>query len=284
MARTLGERVTFAIQTECTAIKLGNVHPNASYPDLNHAHFMRAAKAMSRYIDGTSNFSVGSLAIEMTRCMMSSARTNTSLGTILLLAPLLSAAEKTQSRPDVRASNPTHDRFHASLSRILKSMTAADAQGVYEAIRHAKPGGMGQVESMDIAEDVPSDLLDAMRLASSWDDVALQYVTDFRLVLETATSLETLRAKGMEWVDAVRCVQVQLLAERVDSLIARKQGVDFAKDVQSRAGRVISSGKYGSPLFEAAWQGLDEHLRDGQHKGNPGTIADLIAAALFVNG
>jgi triphosphoribosyl-dephospho-CoA synthetase len=85
-----------------------------------------------------------------------------------------------------------------------------------------------------------------------------------------------------DWQDAVRQIQLELLSERADSLIARKRGIEYAREIQSRAKSVLHSGDYGSPRFESAWLELDHDMRDGNHRGNPGTVADLIAAALFL--
>jgi triphosphoribosyl-dephospho-CoA synthase len=73
-----------------------------------------------------------------------------------------------------------------------------------------------------------------------------------------------------------------ILAERVDSLIVRKCGLSIGLDVQSQARDVLHSGLYGGDLFESKWSALDTSLRNDGNRRNPGTTADLIAAALYV--
>lgn len=272
---SIGNRVRIAIETECTAIKAGNVHPTASFRDLNFQHFLCAAKAIGEQVDLCAGASVGQIVLKSVAAMMNAVGTNTSLGTILLMAPLV-VATKHLANGSTRNGN-----LQLALKEVLDCLTHEDARDIYEAIRMAKPGGLGDVRSMDVREEAPVDIREAMRIASSWDDIALQYVTDFELVFKTSQRIESQRLIGFSLQDAIRCIQMELLTERVDSLIARKQGLEYAKHVQARALEVIGAGPYGSKEYARAWQEFDAELRDSEHRGNPGTIADLIAAALY---
>lgn len=272
---SVGNRVQVAIEAECSAMKAGNVHPHASFRDLNHEHFLIAAKAIGETIDQCYGQSVGQIVLQSVHAMMEAVGTNTSLGTILLLAPLVVAANRLTEDP-IRTRT-----FRASLRETLARLTPDDSLAIYEAIRIAKPGGLGQAASMDVRHSAPIDILDAMKLAAEWDDIALQYTSDFEVVFAISRRLEIKQAAGLAKADAIRCVQIELMSERVDSLIARKQGRPFAKHVRAHAGVVIASGPFGSTEYESAWNRFDDLLRDEAHQGNPGTIADLIAAALF---
>ena len=72
--------------------------------------------------------------------------------------------------------------------------------------------------------------------------------------------------------------QIRLLADEPDTLIARKFGDAVARDVSARA-RI-------DPTDAEAVQALDRFLRGDNpyrlSRINPGTTADLIAAALYV--
>jgi triphosphoribosyl-dephospho-CoA synthase len=272
---SIGNRVRVAIETECSAIKAGNVHPYASFQDLNYGHFLTAAKAIGEQIDSCAGESIGQIALKCVAAMMNAVGTNTSLGTILLMAPLVVATNRLTDR-STRIWN-----LEMALTEALSSMTPEDSHDIFQAIRLAKPGGLGESQSMDIREAAPLDIRSAMRIASNWDDVALQYVTDFELVLSVSRRIESKRLIGLTLLDSIRCIQMELLGERVDSLIARKQGPEFARQVQARAIEVIGSGPYGDVEYERAWQVFDAELRDDGHRGNPGTIADLIAVALY---
>ena len=277
MAMSVGDRVRFAIETECSSIKAGNVHPHASFHDLNHEHFMVAAKAIGRAIDEHLDVSVGQIVLQSVRAMMDSVGTNTSLGTILLMAPLAVAANRLGN--DECGFTQV---LQGQVREVLAALVPDDSAAIYEAIRIAKPGGLGDSKSMDVRESAPECILDAMRTAAEWDDIALQYVSDFEVVFSLSDRMNSRKFScGQSKLDAIRCLQMELLSERIDSLIARKNGLGFALEVKKRAGDVIAAGAYGSDEYERAWHAFDLFLRDERHRGNPGTIADLIAASLF---
>ena len=273
---SIGDKVRMAIEIECTSIKAGNVHPLASFQDLCHEHFIDAAKAIGVAIDQTLGEPVGKIVLRSVRAMMDSEGTNTSLGTILLMAPLVEARYRMRRKPF------SLDAMRQELVDVLSKLTPNDSSNIYEAIQIAKPGGLGSSDSMDVRLTAPASIMDAMQIAAQWDDVAFQYASCFELVFDIADRLATKVAAGLSQYDAVRWLQMELLSERIDSLIARKQGKGFAEQVRGRAKEVIASGPFGSEAYQIAWSGFDKMLRDDKHAGNPGTIADLIAAALFV--
>ena len=282
-SRTLGDRVRRAIQSESSAIKLGNVHPNASFNDLNYGHFDRASVAIGQVIDEMDSASVGHLVLEATRKMMQVVETNTSLGTILLIAPLVVAWREASGSPGLQGNVEARSlAIQSGLSGVLSRLDASDSEQIYQAIRASKAGGLGDRDTMDVTGQAPMRIQDAMQFASAWDDIALQYTTNFDLVFRIAQRLWLKKQATSGWQDAVRQIQLELLSERVDSLIARKRGIEYAREIQARAKSVLHSGDYGSPGFESAWAELDHEMRDGNHRGNPGTIADLIAAAHFL--
>jgi triphosphoribosyl-dephospho-CoA synthase len=275
-AATVGERITRSIELECTAVKAGNVHPHASFHDLSHKHFIDAAQAIGQGIDKHVDASVGRMVLESAQRMMDRVNTNTSLGTILLIAPMAHA----WIRMSPPASSDSH--WQASLGETLLELDLEDSENIYKAIRLAKPGGLGDSTSMDIRMEPPKSILEAMRFASKWDDVALQYVTNFALVFEYAARLKAKHFEGLHWLNAIRSLQIEVLSERVDSLIARKQGLAIAESVRQQARVVRDSGAYGNDRFEAEWKKFDDNLRSQTNRNNPGTIADLLAAAVFV--
>ena len=69
--------------------------------------------------------------------------------------------------------------------------------------------------------------------------------------------------------------QIRLLAKTPDTLIARKNGMQVAHEVQNRAKSV-------DPSDVTQVDSLDEYLRSDGHQLNPGTTADLLAAALYL--
>lgn len=279
--RTLGQCASLAIELECTAIKLGNVHPYAAFLEMNHASFLSASRAIGNAIDqsmGDRGPSVGRLVHHSTSAMMQAAGCNTSLGTILLFAPLLVAA--------FREGHREIDSSH--VAKTLSEMSAADSKLVYESIALANPGGLGTSDRMDLSNTPPSCLLEAMSYASGVDDVALQYASGFELVFQMEERLVHYhRISGNSILDAIRDLQLELLATRKDSLIRRKGGDLLADEVRERASCLYRLRFENDPVWWDAWNELDRWMRQqvdarGKRIANPGTTADLIAAALLV--
>ncbi|HUY91609.1 MAG TPA: triphosphoribosyl-dephospho-CoA synthase [Pirellulales bacterium] len=266
---SIGQCATLACLLEVTAPKPGNVHRGADFDDLTYLDFAAAAVAMGPAFDATAaGASLGQTVLTAVQAMRSAVDGNTSLGTILLLAPL--------------AQVPRREPLAAGVERVLAGLSTEDSQHVYAAIRLAAPGGLGQVDQADVAGEAPGDLLHAMRLAADRDLVARQYVNGFEEVLQFVTPrLYEGLAAGWSLADAIVRAQLQLVHEFPDSLIARKCGLDVARQAAARAGKTLAAGVPGDEDYYRAIVDFDFWLRADGHRRNPGTSADLIAAGLF---
>ena len=266
---TIGQCVTLASIIEATAPKPGNVHRGADFEDVTYPDFVVSAIAMAPLFDRAAELTVGQLVLSSVEATQRFVGTNTNLGMILLFAPL--------------AKVPRDQPLTLGVQTVLATLTSADAHDVYAAIRLAKPGGLGRVESSDIHDTPPDSLLDAMRLASDRDLVARQYAEGFPHVLNYVVPWLTsaIRDKHLPISLAVVHTFLQLLAIEPDSLIARKRGPDLARQVSMQASRVLGSGEAGDPTYGEALADFDFWLRSDHHHRNPGTTADLVAAGLF---
>jgi triphosphoribosyl-dephospho-CoA synthetase len=128
-----------------------------------------------------------------------------------------------------------------------------------------------------------------MKHAAAYDDVALQYATDFELVFQGLECYRSLVARSLNQEDLTPVQQLQLrwMSERVDSLIARKGGLKLAEEVRLRSSLVYDAWLARASGWRESWQSLDAWMRqqvssDRKQLANPGTIADLIAAVLFL--
>lgn len=243
---------------EVTSRKPGNVHPLARFEDCDWNSFCASAEAITPVLARGRDRGLGETvfrAVEATRARVGR---NTNLGMILLLAPL-AAAEGVLSSDPVEA--------------VLNKTTNDDCRLVYEAIRLARPGGLGRVEDADVHEAPGISLIAAMRLAAGRDAIARQYVTGFADVFRLAERFGATELPELER-EIVRAYLEQLAWEP-DSLIARKCGIEIATEASTRARQVLEDD--GAGLRE-----LDEWLRADGNRRNPGTTADLIAAVLFV--
>jgi triphosphoribosyl-dephospho-CoA synthase len=158
-----------------------------------------------------------------------------------------------------------------------------DARLVYQAIRQARPSGMGTAEEQDLDVEPTVTLREAMALAAGRDLVAREYVTDYALTFETGVpALRRARAAGRSWEDAVVETYLALLVREPDTLIARKLGYDAAAEVSAGARAILDQGDLTSAEARSRLAAFDASLRDAHNSRNPGTTADLTAAALFV--
>ena len=90
------------------------------------------------------------------------------------------------------------------------------------------------------------------------------------------------REAGLGWLEAVTEAGLTLLSEVPDTLIARKAGREAALQVSSGARAVLAAGGVRTQAGRKALAEFDASLRDPQNSRNPGTTADLTAAATFV--
>jgi triphosphoribosyl-dephospho-CoA synthase len=244
------------------------VHRGADFEDLCFNDFVVSAVTIGPAMETAQQQGVGVAVMEAIRETRSRVRTNTNLGCVLLIAPL--------------AAVPPQQSLYEGIGAVLASLTARDAERVYEAIRIATPGGLGRVEDMDVLDSPPSNLMEAMRLAAERDLVARQYTNGFAEVLNCVVPW-LLAGQASKWslTTAIVHTHVRLMAEFPDSLIARKCGIQVAQEAAARARHVLASGDPSERAYEQALRDLDFWLRSDGHQRNPGTSADLIAAGLF---
>jgi triphosphoribosyl-dephospho-CoA synthase len=267
---SIGQAVTLACVLEATAHKPGNVHRGADFADMTYLDMVSSAVAIGPVLENSANLGVGAAIYRSVQATQRLVGKNTNLGTVLLLTPLAIAAN--------------HDRqnLRPTVATILQSLTPADAYQTYAAIRLANPAGLGQAEAADVHADPPDDLLQAMQLARERDLIAKQFVTGFADVFDLVLPQMTAAiAEGMDLLDAIVLAHVQTMARYPDSLIARKCGAPVAQQASDRAARVVEARVSSNDEYLRALNELDFWLRSDGHQRNPGTTADLLAAAIF---
>jgi triphosphoribosyl-dephospho-CoA synthase len=278
LATDVAAAVQLACLLEVSAPKPGNVSPGRHFGDMRYEDFLASAVAIGVPFAGIGTRPIGStirLAIEATARWTG---TNTNLGLVLLLAPLARAAVDSRSaRLSSRAA------LRDAVGRVLAASTVDDAREVYAAIRLASPGGLGQAEEQDVAGDPDVTLVEAMRLAERRDGIAREYATAFETTFTIgAPTLARARTDGLSWDDAVVETFLTLMAAVPDTHVARRAGSAAAAEVHEHAQRVLVAGGVRTPEGRRAVAALDEALRLGGSLRNPGTTADLTAAAILV--
>jgi len=273
---TLAGAAEFACVLEATAPKVGNVHPGAAFADMCYSDFLASAAAIAPVFGRVAELSVGEVVLQSVVATREKVGLNTNLGTVLLFAPIANAAALQESGMSLRGA-----LLRAAVQRVLGDLTAADSRLVYEAIRVAKPGGIGKQAENDVQGDAPADLVVAMRQAAAFDAVARQYANGFADIFDRLVPwFDESLAAGRDVFGAMCEVQLRFLAEEPDGLIVRKCGASLAEEIQSlaqRVGQAADDSKRRELLGE-----LDAFMRLDGHRRNPGTTADMIAAMLFV--
>jgi triphosphoribosyl-dephospho-CoA synthase len=262
---------------EVSAPKPGNVSPGRPFADIRYEDFLASAAAIGGPLAGAGARGVGAtvrLAVEATAALTPS---NTNLGIVLLLTPLVRAAVLGPEYTDAAG-------LRTSLRRVLDETTIDDAREVYAAIRRAAPGGLGRAESQDVSGEPDVTLVDAMRLAADRDSIAREYASAFAITFETAApALDCARRDGLDWNDAIVETFLRVLAAVPDTHIARRGGAALALEVSREAEAVMAVGGVRSTEGRHAVDAFDLALRsEPGNLANPGTTADLTAAAIFV--
>ncbi|OYW24646.1 MAG: triphosphoribosyl-dephospho-CoA synthetase, partial [Planctomycetales bacterium 12-60-4] len=158
---TLAEQIEIACLLEATARKPGNVHPGARFVDLEYRDFVRAAEVSAPMLARSGELGVGPAVYEAVRAARDVCCSNVNLGICLLIAPIAAVEDTRTLRQGVR--------------QVIEATTVDDAAAVYEAIRLASPGGLGQAAAQDVATAPTVTLLEAMRLASERDAIAYEW-------------------------------------------------------------------------------------------------------------
>jgi triphosphoribosyl-dephospho-CoA synthase len=263
----LAHYVQLACLLEVSAPKPGNITPAHDFADTTYADMVRSALALGPVFARrrARRRGVGALILDGVRATARVSDANTNLGIVLLSAPLV-RAEATR-----RADEP----LRPGTERVLAGLDVNDATATFAAIVEAHPGGLGDAPEHDVRAPARVSLRDAMAAAAHRDSIASEYASGYAIVFDTGLPLlaEALRA-GAPTLDAIVSLYLGLLASHPDTLIERKAGAAAAQAV-SAAAREVRDGTRALEEFDASLRGPD-------HRLNPGTTADLVAATLLV--
>jgi triphosphoribosyl-dephospho-CoA synthase len=280
-ASSIGAAAQLACLLEASAPKPGNVSPGRHFADARYEHFLASAAAIGHALDTADQRSIGATILRAVEDTARWSRSNTNLGLVLLLAPLARAAmfARRLAEPGVTA----RDALRTAVRRELSLTTVADARDAYAAIRRARPGGLGDAPHEDVAGEPTVSLLAAMRLAADRDGVAHEYHTAFETTFTIgAPALDHARAAGLSWDDAVSETFLTLLATLPDTHVARRAGLERAREISGWARAALDAGGVRSAAGRETVARMDDALRTNGNVDNPGTTADLTAASIFV--
>ncbi len=285
------DAIRMACVLEATAPKVGNVHPAARFADLTYTDFILAADATADalgQLDCVAN--VDSVIAAAVSTSVAATGTNVNLGIVLLLAPLV-AAEPSWSVDEAQTFEQKICRWQSGVELLLRNLTHEQGAKIAAAISASGAGGLpdeslGSDHPLDVTgpPSASYDLIAAMRLAAKRDRIASQYAAGFRDLFENVVpKLRDAVDRSGDLLSGIVLAHITLIAESGDSLIARKRGAAESTRVANLAKNCLSEIQFpcnaGSIL---RIQQLDAALRIDGNRLNPGTSADLIAAAIYV--
>jgi len=264
----LSQWIESACLMEVLSPKPGNVSPGKEFAASSVLDFINSARASAPELARAETQSLGETVLKAVQATRAVVNHNTNLGIILLTAPL--------------AAVPERKSLTDGIVNVLNTATVADSRLVYQAIRLAHPGGLGDADEQDLQGEPTVNLQECMRLAAHRDLIARQYATGFDDVLR----------KGVNWLMEaadhaetqplqIAWLSLRLMAEFGDSLIGRKCGQEMSDIVRRKALEVLDSSWPIAHDSACSFAEFDAFLREDGNRRNPGTTADMVTAILF---
>lgn len=270
MTRTTPQNAQLALLLEVTGTpKPGNVDRHHDYPDLRFEQFMAGAVGALPGLERAAAGGRVGLAFERAVAgMADQCGGNTQFGALLMLAPLVRAAVADDLSPDGAAA-------------VVAATTVRDACDFYVAFEHVDvavddpPDGLEPLDVRYGADAIPElrarelTLAGVMEMSAPVDGVAEEWTEGFPRTFRAADRL--LELDGPVCDRSAR-VFLELLAEQPDTFVETRADAETAAEATRRAEAALAGEADPADL-------ADEFV---ERDVNPGTTADLTAAALFV--
>ena len=211
---------------------------------------------------------------------------NTLLGTIMLFAPMAVAAGMTPTFNDKFTLD--FEVFRKNIDQVIRNSTAKDSVAVYEAIEIAKPSGLNSAPDLSVKDKNSKTRLikenitlrQVFEIASDYDNICSEWINNYPITFGLAYPYLTAELKRVDLNTAVVNTFLKVLADNPDTFIARKIGEQKAKEVSAGAQQILDLGGTETAKGKEALIAFDKKLRKAGNDYNPGTTADIIAAAL----
>ena len=299
-AEYISKCLELAMLLEVSAFKPGNVTPTASFEGTRIEHFLASAVAVhSRFkiaaLRGIAvsenklnirNVRVGQIIKEcITDINAWQKGGNTLLGTIILFVPIAVAAGMTSGGENLEFD---FSQLRKNLRLVVESTTAEDSVNLYKAIDLAKPSGLGGVPNFDVADPVSKKrlledditLIEVFKISSGYDDICSEWVNNYTITFDLAFPYLTTQLERTDLGVAVVQTFLKIMSEHPDTFITRKANVKRSREISLEAKKILALGGLETLEGKKRIVKLDRFLRASGNRLNPGTTADLTAAAL----
>ena len=299
-AQHISKCLQLAIMLEVSSQKPGNVSFTSSFEKTRVEHFLASSVAAgpsfqeAAYL-GTSvaekRLEVGKVGLgEIIKDCTVDVNAwqkggNTILGTVIMFVPIAVAAGITPMKEGYVLD---FSKLRKNIDLVVKSTTAWDSVHLYEAVDIANPSGLGGAPDLDVTNPASKErllkenvgLFEVFKIASTYDDICYEWVNNYPITFDLAYPylMKQLESKSLN--TAVVHTFLKTLSERPDTFIARKVGKQKALEVSSDAKKVLELGGLETAKGKKSLIEIDKKLRSQGNSCNPGTTADLTAAAL----
>jgi len=300
-AKNIAQCLQLAILLEASAHKPGNVNVVTDFENTRYEHFLASAVAVAPSLksgarkgiavsDGKIDIAEVGVGKIIKNCVTETASWqhggNTLLGTIILLSPMAVAAGMVFKNEGFAVGN-----LRENLKLVTSSTTPKDAVDVYDAIEIANPSALGKAPDLDVNDPASKirilhekvSLYEVFKIAEPYDTICSEYVNNYHVTFDLAyPALSKHLDQTSDPSSATIQTFLEVLAKVPDTFIARKTNIQKAREVSLRAKEVVEVGGVETPAGKKALNKLDKELRKQSNLLNPGTTADIIAAALAI--
>jgi triphosphoribosyl-dephospho-CoA synthase len=299
-AQHISKCLQLAILLEVSAEKPGNVNLTSSFEKTTCQHFLASAIAAGTTIQeaairgalvAKNKLGIGEVGLgQLVKTCASDVNDwqrggNTILGTIMLFMPIAVAAGMTLTKKN---ENLDFSQLRKNIDIIIRATTAWDSVHLYEAVDIASPSGLNKSIELDVTDPASKELLmrdnvtlfEVFKIGENYDDICYEWINNYPITFDLAYPYLTEQLKTKPFNTAVVHSFLKILSNRPDTFIARKVGIEKAQEVSQEAKAVLDLGGLETEEGIKTLKELDKKLRLSQNKCNPGTTADLTAAAL----
>jgi len=300
-AKHIAKCLELAILFEVSADKPGNVNLITGFEGTRYEHFLASAIATAPFFEVAAekgvavsqgeiriaDIGLGQIILDCVKSInVWQKGGNTLLGTVILLSPIAAAAGMTSI---MRGNIFEINELRKNLQNVIESTTSEDAVNVYEAIKIANPSGLNKAPELDVNnQNSVSRILEenislykVFKIAAEYDNVCSEWVNNYPITFNIAYPYLAEQINKYESLNAaIIRTFLKVLSEFPDSFIARKVGVGKAKQVSVRAREILGLEQHDVLAAKEMLKKFDLELRQSDSLLNPGTTADIIAAAL----
>ncbi|MEM4347418.1 MAG: triphosphoribosyl-dephospho-CoA synthase [Candidatus Altiarchaeota archaeon] len=266
---------------EVSIDKPGNVSPWNNFSDVKYEDFLAGAIALSNVIRISTergilakkgkislrDLKIGELIKMGTIYVMNShpyAKANTHLGMLLLMIPISIAYSLSK------------EEIGRSIKKILKFATVKDTIDFYDAIEISNANVGGKLKKPRVS------FYKMLKISAKNDRIAYDLINDLKITKFSSKLIEKNFFEIRDIKNAILQSYLELLSKYYDTLIAKKNGKEKAKEISKKAEEIISLGGVKTEKGRKEIERFYRYLHDKKNRFNPGTTADLIASGLML--